>query len=135
VSVALPAWRLSLMLAAALVILACSEDNIIGPENQLEVVNDTNSFEWQVTGLDNVSQTVIYFWEMTGTTANVNQSGTLTGGSATVTIRDQIHAEVYTASLGTTGTFTTSTGTTGTWAIQVVLEGATGTLNFRVENP
>lgn len=132
---ALPYWRWALALAGALVVLACSEDNIIGPDNHLEVANDTNSFQWQVTGLDNVTQVNIYFWETTGTTANVNQSGSLTSGTATVTIWDPIGTEVYASSLGTTGTFTTDAGIAGTWTIQVQFEKATGTFDFSVETP
>lgn len=46
-----------------------------------------------------MSQTLSYAWEMTGTTTDVNQSGTVTAGSATLTILDDAGTEVYTGDL------------------------------------
>lgn len=123
--------------AAALLVAsaACGGTNVIGPENQLEVTNVDDSFQWQVTALDNVTQTLTYTWTMTGTVANVNQASALGGGSATVTVQDAAGTQVYTSSLSQNGTFTTSAGTAGAWKITVTLDEATGTLNFRVQKP
>jgi len=125
-------------LAAALLTLAvvgCSDANVIGPANQLEVANVPGTFEWQVTALDAVTQTLTYSWANPGTAADVNQSSSLTGGSATVVVRDQAGTEVYTRSLGQNGTFSTSAGATGTWTVVVTLDDASGTLNFRLDTP
>jgi len=48
--------------------------NLIGPANQLEVTNQADTFQWQVTALDNVTQTVTYTWSMTGTVGFGEQS-------------------------------------------------------------
>jgi hypothetical protein len=63
----------------------------------------------------------------------VNQASAITGGSATLTIRDQAGTSVYQASLASNGTFHTSKSTPGAWQIEVKLAGADGTVNFRVQ--
>jgi hypothetical protein len=63
----------------------------------------------------------------------VDQSGTISAGTATLTIRDAAGTQVYTKSLTTTGSFVTSAGQSGAWTIQLVLNGVSGTLNFRVQ--
>ncbi|MDJ0766920.1 MAG: hypothetical protein QNJ97_28355 [Myxococcota bacterium] len=116
-------------------ISACGSSNLIGPDNSLEVGNATDSFQWQVSSLNNVSQTLTYVWETTGTRANVNQSAEILSGSATVRISDENGIEVYSRSLADNGTFSTETGATGRWTIVVELSGVDGALNFRVQAP
>jgi hypothetical protein len=72
---------------------------------------------------------------MSGTQANVNQSGTVTGGSGTLIIEDDAGAEVYRASLAETGSVQTADGVAGAWTIRVELSGMSGVLNFRVQKP
>jgi len=116
-------------------VAACDGGNLIGPDNQLEVTNATDDFQWQVSNLNNVTQTLTYTWQNTGTSANVNQSTSPSGGSATLTISDADGAQVYSRSLSETGTFQTDTGSAGAWTIVVDLSGADGTFNFRVQKP
>jgi hypothetical protein len=121
-------------LAGALSVAACG-GNLIGPDNQLEVTNATDDFQLQATALVDISQTLSYTWQNTGTSANVDQSGTLTAGSAVLTILDDAGTLVYTRSLGETGTFQTSAGVAGMWTIRVELDGMSGALNFRAQAP
>lgn len=124
------------MAGLAVASAGCGSDNVLGPANQLEVTNVADNFQLQASALDNVSQTLVYSWEMTGDVANVNQSGNVTAGSATLRILDGVGAEVYNRSLAETGTFqTTAGGSPGTWSIRVTLSGAGGTVNFRVQKP
>ena len=128
--------RLSVVGAAALLaVAACGSDHVLGPRNQLEVTNRTGTFEWQATAMDEISQTLTYDWEITGATANVNQSSGLTGGSAALTMWDDEGRQVYARGLGENGTFTTLAGTAGTWTIRVRLSQASGAVNFRVDEP
>ncbi|HJN91848.1 MAG TPA: hypothetical protein QGF05_03845, partial [Dehalococcoidia bacterium] len=69
-------------------LFACGGSNVIGPDNELEVASTADTFQWQVSDLDDVTQIVMYGWPMTGTVATVNQSSALAGGSATLTIQD-----------------------------------------------
>ena len=117
---------------AILVAAACS-DSATGLDD-VEVSNETDTFQFQANATD-VTQNLSYNWSNTGTSANVNQSGTLTGGTAVLEIRDGAGALVYQRSLAETGTFQTDTGVTGTWIIRVLLADAGGALNFRVEKP
>lgn len=123
------------LLAAMILLAAGCSDKVIGPENELEVNNETDTFQWQVTALDEVTQTLTYSWSMTGTVANVDQSANPTGGRATLRIRDDAGLEVYSRSLADDGTFQTSAGTPGTWSITVTLDEVSGAVNFRVQKP
>jgi hypothetical protein len=125
-----------LFLAAALLAAACDPGtNLVGPSNQPEVSNNADTFQWQVSNLTGVTQTMTYVWSNTGTAANIDQSATLSGGSAVLTIADAAGAQVYSADLTSNGTFQSSTGTAGDWTVTVVLSNATGTLNFRLQKP
>ena len=114
---------------------ACDSGQALAPANQLEVANIPDNFQAQATALDNVSQTLTYTWQMSGIVANVNQSGTVTGGSGTLTILDDAGAEVYTKTLAQTGSFQTSAGSAGAWTIRIELSGMSGVLNVRVQKP
>jgi hypothetical protein len=124
-----------LAVVAAFGLATACGGNLLGPDNQPQISNQTDTFQWQVTAMDNISQTLTYTWQNTGTSANVNQSPNLSGGSATLTILDASDVEVYSRSLAQGGTFQTSAGATGAWTIEVRLSGAGGALNFRVEKP
>ena len=120
----------------AIVAASCGDaTNPIGPSNQPEVANNRDNFQFQASNLSRTTQTLAYTWENTGTSANVNQSGQISSGTATLTIRAPSGAEVYSRDLSMTGTFTTSTGSPGNWRIEVRLDNVTGTLNFRVQKP
>ena len=121
--------------ALAFVTLSCSDANPIGPSNQPEIANLRDNFQFQASNLSATTQTLTYSWENTGTSANVNQSGTVSSGSALLTIRTPSGEQVYSRDLSSTGTFTTGAGAPGNWQIEVRLTNVTGTLNFRVQKP
>ena len=129
--------KLCLVVAVALVVnVGCSNRNgLNNPAFQPQISNQTDNFQLQATNVANVTQTLQYAWQNTGTSANVNQATVLTAGAATLTILDANGQQVYTNSLTANGTFQTSTGTAGTWTIRVVLSGVSGTLNFRAQKP
>lgn len=125
------------LVAAAVVIAlaACGSDSVLDPRFEPEVANLTDNFQFQATAVTDITETVTYNWQNNGTRANINQSGTITSGTATLQIRDAAGIVVYTGNLASTGTFTSSTGAAGTWKIQLVLNDVSGTLNFRVQKP
>jgi uncharacterized iron-regulated membrane protein len=123
------------MLLAVLAFAACSSGNLLGPDNQVEIVNETDTFEWQATAMQNIKQTLIYSWQNTGTTANVNVSSSITAGRATLEIRDAVGTTIYGRSLDANGTSTTPAGSSGTWTVVVALDGVDGAINFRLEKP
>ncbi|GMV06272.1 MAG: hypothetical protein AMXMBFR53_25480 [Gemmatimonadota bacterium] len=124
------------LLAAALLAGGCtSGSNVLGPDNQVEVNNTTDTFQWQASNVSDVTQTLTYTWANTGSSANVNQSSALSGGSATLSVADGAGVQVYSGSLGDNGTFHSSSGAPGSWKVTVVLTDATGTFNFRLQKP
>lgn len=125
-------WTIAI--TGALLVTGCGDSsNGIGPENQLEVTNAVDQFQFQLTALDDVSDRRRYDWENTGTQATVDISEAITGGSATLSILDDAGTVVYEVDLAEDPDGTTLTGVSGTWRIEVRLRGTTGTFNFRVQ--
>ena len=117
--------------------LGCGGDsgNPIGPSNQPQVTNATDSFQFQASNLVRVTQTLTYTWVNTGTQSNVDQSGAIADGTAVLIVRDASGAQVYNRSLRDTGSFTSTSGTSGNWQLEIRLNDVTGTVNFRVQKP
>lgn len=132
------AWKLfcgAALASLVLVAAACGDSNTLGPDNQVQVDNVTDSFQWQASDMSEVSQTLTYTWTNTGTTANVDQSSSITAGSATLHVTDDQGQQVYSSSLSDDGTFQTNQGASGDWTVTVELSGASGTANFRLQKP
>lgn len=123
------ALSVTLMTAVA----ACGDSNVIGPDNQLEVTNAEDNFQLQVSALDEVSQTLEYSWENTGTQATIDVSQAITSGAAMLTITDADGTVVYQEDLADDSDGQTLVGVAGTWGIRVVLDGVNGTFNFRAQ--
>lgn len=118
-------------LVAILALAACS-NSVLAPF-QPEISNATDNFQLQATGVTNRTASLSYNWTNTGTVALVNHSTTTTAGSARVVIHDGAGALVYNAALVPSLNEPTVAGAAGTWTIQLVLDGYSGTLNFRVQ--
>jgi hypothetical protein len=113
---------------------ACGGGNsALNPAFQPQVANQTDNFQFQTTGVKNVTQTLHYTWQNSGTVASINQACAITSGTAVITLRDANGNAVYSADLKANGTFTSLQGTAGAWTIDVVLNNLNGTLNFRVQ--
>lgn len=122
------------VLLAALTPLAGCDDDPLAPFEP-EISNETDSFSLQATGVRGVTLTRDYLWRNTGTSANVNQATTVTGGSARLTILDDRGDVLYFGSLSGNGTFSTESGESGGWTIRVALDDYSGTTNFSAEKP
>ena len=125
--------RLALSLAVTLVAAGCDSANTIGPENQLEVTNATDNFQFQVTALETVTQTVTYNWQNTGPQATLDISQAISGGAAVLMVMDANGTIVYQDDIGDGNDGTTTVGVAGMWTIRVELSDVTGTFNFRVQ--
>lgn len=117
----------------ALLIAGCGGGSALNPAFQPQVANNPDNFQFQSTGVQNVTQTLPYTWSDSGTHASINQATTVTGGSATVTVRDALGTTVYAGNLANNGTFGSNAGQAGNWTIVVTLSNYSGTLNFRVQ--
>ena len=118
-----------LLLAAALV-AGCGTAPT-SPGVQPEIVNTSDHFSYQVTGIRNYSAALTYSWQNGGTQATLDQSCSVGSGSATLVVLDAAGTQVYSRSLADNGTFTTASGVSGTWTIRVVYSEASATVNFR----
>lgn len=116
-----------------LLLAGCGGGSALNPAFQPQVANNPDNFQFQSTGVQNVSQALQYTWSNSGTHASINQATTVTGGSAVLSIRDAAGATVYTGDLVNNGTFTSIAGQTGSWTIVLTLSNYSGTLNFRVQ--
>jgi PBP1b-binding outer membrane lipoprotein LpoB len=119
----------------AFVFTGCSSDNPTAPlaNFQPEIVNNQDSFQFQATAVENVSATVSYSWQNSGTQATINHSSTVDSGSVSVIILDNDGVQVYGNPLAASLNEPTSTGIAGTWTVRVTLLNCYGTLNFRAE--
>ncbi len=117
------------------IVLAAACGNSTGPlaPFQPQINNVPDDFQFQATGVTNVTWTYTYAWSNTGDSATVNQSTTITGGSATLTILDKNGTQLYTQSLSANGTFGMIKGLAGSWTVRVVFTNYSGTVNFRAQ--
>ena len=129
------AWFRGIAAATGILLVTGCEDssNGIGPENELEVTNAVDQFQFQLTALDDVSDRRGYDWENTGTQATIDISQAITGGSAILRIIDAAGTVMYENDIADDEDGTTPVGVAGTWRIEVVLSRTTGTFNFRVQ--
>lgn len=124
--------RTAVSLASLLLALACGSDPLA--PFQPEITNIADNFEFQATGLTGVTWSQEYVWTNSETTANVDHSSAITGGTTLLTIRDHNGTQVYSAALGPSGSVATAAGVAGNnWRIRVQLTNVSGTINFRVQ--
>ena len=136
-------YRTQSALNRAVLVLFCTIVGVAGcgsdpagpplPGVEPEVINNPDTFEFQVTAVENYTGSWSYDWTTTGTVINVDQSGTVTSGTITLTILDSEGTPVYEGNLSEGGSYTSNPGVTGQWRIVVTLAGGSGTLNFRTE--
>jgi len=105
----------------------------VAPGIEPEVINAVDNFQFQVTALENYTGTLTYKWSNTGTMAKGNHSSAVTSGTTMLVLLDGTGAQVYAEDLAQNGDYFSSAGATGVWTVRVVLTGASGTLNFRVD--
>jgi len=112
---------------------SCRVDVGVRSQFQPQVINQTDNFQFLASGVSNLTRTVQYTWQTTGTRANVAQSSNVTVGTATLTIRDALGTQLYSNDLRADGNFVTTSGAAGAWTIEVALTGVSGAVSFRVQ--
>ena len=123
-------------LVAALMVIGCSSSTT--PSAPLanfspEIVNNVDAFSFQITDGENITTTVEYNWENTGTQATINHSTTTTAGSASMIVYAADSSQVYTNGLVASANEPTTVGTAGTWRIRVTFVNYSGTSNFSLQ--
>jgi hypothetical protein len=122
----------SFALVAVTLLAACDTRVVTEPEFQPQVINLRNDFAFQISGLADFTNDVVYTWTSDGTAASVTQMPTVLTGTATLFILDGAGAQVYQRSLGENGSFTTTAGVPGNWTLHVKFQEASGSASFRV---
>ncbi len=128
--------NLSAILIIALIAIGCSSSSLpVAPLANFspEIVNNVDAFSFQITNGENITTTVEYAWENTGTQATINHSTTTTAGTATMIVYDADSAQVYTNGLVASANEPSSVGTAGTWRIRVTFVNYSGTSNFSLQ--
>jgi hypothetical protein len=103
------------------------------PGIQPEIINVTDSFEYQIQDVSSYSGTASYSWENTGTVAAIDHSSVVGSGVGTVVVTDADGTEVYNGTLVASGSFVSQSGTAGTWNVKITYDTFSGTVNFRVQ--
>lgn len=133
--------RLAVMLLVLLTV-ACSDDPESNPAGgptgtgvggDPQIANNTDDFQWQLSGATNFSTGGGYSWRNTGTAARVNISNSISSGSGTVLVLDATGRTVWSGSLTNNGTFTSQSGPTGEWRVEILPSGVSGSMNIRVQ--
>jgi len=117
--------------ALTLLLLAGCGDSLAPFEP--EITNAPDNFQFQATGLSDVTWSQEYVWQNSGATADVDHSSAVTAGTTLLTIRDSTGSQVYASPLLASGSLATLAGTAGSWRITVSLTNVSGTINFRVQ--
>jgi len=121
----------SVLIASVPLVVGCAGKSL--EPFQPEIANKPDNFQFQITAAKNVTTTIEYSWQNSGTRATINQASAITNGSATVTLYDANQVQRYSSSLNVNGPWQSDTGAKGTWKVRVVLTNLSGTLNFRVQ--
>ncbi len=125
---------IAILLMAVAAISGCGGGNALAPQFQPQVANVPDNFQFQTTGVTNITQTLQYTWSNSGLLASINHSSAITSGTANLTIKDSAGTQVYSGALVSSGTVTSSpSGLSGNWTIIITLTNVSGTMNFRVQ--
>ncbi len=126
-------WGAILALCTLFAATGCSDSDPVSPGIQPEIINGTQSFEFQVSSVRNYTGSFSYTWSNASTFASVDLSSAISDGTALLTIKDSAGTAVYSRSLSLGGSMDTDVGVVGDWVLTVTLTGASGDLNFRAD--
>lgn len=128
--------RRGIALTVLALMAACGDGPTAPPPGlQPQITNNTDAFSYQITSLNNVTGTYNYAWQNTGTFAKVTHSSNSGAtGTATLTLRDAVGAQVYTGAFASSGQPSSSpAGVAGAWIITVTYTNYTNAqVNFGV---
>jgi len=113
-----------------MILIGCGDDPV--SSNKPEVVSELDNFHFRLVDAKNLDTSISYWWRFDGTSANIDQSSEIKGGTATVTVEDASNRQVYQTDLRTNGSFVTEFGAEGAfWIIRFIVRDFSGTIDFR----
>ncbi|MEW5794737.1 MAG: hypothetical protein AB1772_00115 [Candidatus Zixiibacteriota bacterium] len=117
--------------SAALFLGACHKD----PTSSYipNVVNLRDNFHFRMSDVRNHDTVMVYYWQMEGTSANIDQSASIQAGYVSITVEDDSRVQVYQTDMRQSGGFSTASGSPGMWRIRISLTDFSGLLDFRAQ--
>lgn len=129
-----PGRLLTLLLLPVWLLAAGCDDDPTSSNNEPDVTNTKDSFYFRLVDASSLDTSISYWWQMEGTTANIDQSADIKGGTAVVTIEDAASQKVYETDLTTNGSYSTGFGAEGGfWIVRFKLTKLSGTIEFRAQ--
>jgi len=128
------ASRLFALASLLLLLVAAGCGEVVSSGKNLQVTNEVNVFRFQVSDLKNYSQTYSFTWTTSSTTGViVNQLSDISGGDATIVLKDAAGTTVYTRSMKQDGRFASAVGAPGLWTVQILANKVSGSLLMRAD--
>lgn len=119
------------LVGVALIWAGCHKDPTSSVKPDVENVRDR--FHFQMNDVRDHDTLLVYYWQMDGTSANIDQSASIQGGRVTIVLEDDAQAQVYQTDMTQNGSFVTSSGASGMWRIRISLTHFTGMIDFRAQ--
>ncbi len=119
--------------ATAVIVIASSCAKDPTSSNEPDVVNNLDNFHFMIDDVSDHDTLLTYYWRTGGTSANINQIASITGGWASLRIVDLDSTETYQTDFSQNGDFRSGSGLSGTWKITIRLANFSGMIDFRVQ--
>jgi hypothetical protein len=115
---------------------ACSDPTrSIGPDNSPVLYLQPDTLNYQAQNLDNVHQTLKWYWTNTGSGAQIVHNSLVPHGTTFLKLTDPTGLVVYDLNIqliyGETQE-TDSGGVPGIWTVELAMSGTTGKLDFSI---
>lgn len=123
-------WRHAVPLALVCLVAAACETETELTAAMDEVSSVPDFFSWSVTGLENTTGGVQYFWTVTGEQAVIDVTEAISSGSGIIQIRDGAGEVVYEEQAEDAVDDTTDISAPGLWQVSVVITKLTGDFSF-----
>lgn len=100
------------------------------------VTNERDNFHFRLSDVKNHDTFLAYYWQMEGTSANIDQVASIQGGTVNIIVRDgspHPRIEMYQTDMKTNGAFQTDIGQSGSWQIVITMSNFSGLVDFRLQ--
>lgn len=114
-----------------MIIPSCEKDP--ASSHRPDVVNKLDNFHFQIADVRDHDTLLTYYWRTEGTSANINQLASITGGQASLRIVGPDSTETYQTDFAQNGDFRSGSSESGIWKITIRLASFSGMLDFRVQ--
>lgn len=118
------------MLAIAVLGSAACANGPAATASEVRITNTTDLFQYGALSLAGRKDSASYTWQNTGPRAQVEVSPALSGGGATLTIRDAVGTILYQEDVRDDIDALSAPGTPGAWNVRIDFENTVGSFTF-----